>query len=265
MTRLGTTQDGALRLWGGEERPGRIRPITSTSCPKAERRPHAEPELRHGRLAELRPLRLRRRRLGTPGVSGARPTRRNDRGRVPRLLRTAGTSRRADRVRRSVRLRAVHRPNGIPSGGIFTGAEGIKTAEQAAPTAARPDGLRPVLPPGVRHLPEQRESDSARSDVGRESGRDSPTFAMTTSSTSGMAARPSSAEQSVGEFMDFAASCREKPWGGTPCPSPHRSSPESAWVGPNPARRRRGPSRPRRGPGRSQPAGRPAASAPLRW
>ncbi len=41
---------------------------------------------------------------------------------------------------------------GIPAGGLFTGAEGVKTAEQAAiygGTAGR--RLRPLLPPGVRH------------------------------------------------------------------------------------------------------------------
>ena len=35
------------------------------------------------------------------------------------------------RLQRPLRLRSVHR-RGIPSGGLFTGAEGVKTAEEAA-------------------------------------------------------------------------------------------------------------------------------------
>ena len=41
--------------------------------------------------------------------------------------------------------------NGIPAGGLFTGAEGIKTAEQAAVGRRRRPRLRPLLPPGLRH------------------------------------------------------------------------------------------------------------------
>ena len=41
---------------------------------------------------------------------------------------------------------------GIPAGGLFTGAEGVKTAEQAAIVRRhRRRGLRPLLPPGLRH------------------------------------------------------------------------------------------------------------------
>ena len=61
--------------------------------------------------------------------------------------------------------------NGIPAGGLFTGAEGIKTAEQAAiygGTAGR--RLRPVLPPGLRHH-RQPEQHGARPDVGRHRPR----------------------------------------------------------------------------------------------
>ena len=88
------------------------------------------PELRHGRLAELRPVRVRRQRRHRAG----RPRRlRRHRGLLQRLLRRPGPGLRADRLRRPVRLRALHRPGvGIPAGGLFTGAEGIKTAAQAA-------------------------------------------------------------------------------------------------------------------------------------
>ena len=42
---------------------------------------------------------------------------------------------------------------GIPSGGLFTGAEGIKTAEEAAHLGRNSrSGLRSVLPPGMRQL-----------------------------------------------------------------------------------------------------------------
>ena len=41
---------------------------------------------------------------------------------------------------------------GIPAGGLFTGAEGVKTAEQAADVRRhRRRRLRPLLPPGLRH------------------------------------------------------------------------------------------------------------------
>ena len=52
---------------------------------------------------------------------------------------------------------------GIPSGGLFTGAEGIKTAEEAAlwgGTAG--DAVRPLLPPGVRHLRQQQQHRAGR-------------------------------------------------------------------------------------------------------
>ena len=41
---------------------------------------------------------------------------------------------------------------GIPAGGLFSGAEGIKTAEQAAVYGGTAGvAVRPVLPPGLRH------------------------------------------------------------------------------------------------------------------
>ena len=45
----------------------------------------------------------------------------------------------------------------IPAGGLFTGAEGIKTAQQAADVRWNGrDGVRPLLPPGLRHVREQQ-------------------------------------------------------------------------------------------------------------
>ena len=66
-----------------------------------------EPQLRHGRLAQLRPLRLRRRRLGhrTAGPPGSAQIEAvfND------YFAGAGPGARADGVRRPLRLRPVHR------------------------------------------------------------------------------------------------------------------------------------------------------------
>ena len=57
--------------------------------------------------------------------------------------------------------------NGVPAGGLFTGAEGIKTAAQAAIYGGTAGvAVRPVLPPGVRHDREP-EQHGARPDVGR--------------------------------------------------------------------------------------------------
>ena len=56
--------------------------------------------------------------------------------------------------------------NGVPAGGLFTGAEGIKTAAQAATYGGTADGaVRPVLPPGMRH-DRQPEQHGARPDAG---------------------------------------------------------------------------------------------------
>ncbi len=60
---------------------------------------------------------------------------------------------------------------GIPAGGLFSGAEGIKTAEQAAiygGTAGAP--YRPVLPPGLRHH-QQHQHHGARPVRGRVRAR----------------------------------------------------------------------------------------------
>ena len=53
--------------------------------------------------------------------------------------------------------------NGIASGGLFTGAEEDKTAEQAG-DLGRHGGcaVRPVLPPGLRHVREQRRPRARR-------------------------------------------------------------------------------------------------------
>ena len=71
--------------------------------------------------------------------------------RVPLERLARRRNRRGHRLRRPLGLRAVHR-GGHPAGGLFTGAEEVKTPEEAA--LGRPGRLavRPVLPPGLRPL-----------------------------------------------------------------------------------------------------------------
>ena len=57
---------------------------------------------------------------------------------------------------------------GIPAGGLFTGAEGIKSAAEAAVYGGTEEWPTPVLPRGVRHLSDQRQLDGARPDGGRD-------------------------------------------------------------------------------------------------
>ena len=53
---------------------------------------------------------------------------------------------------------------GIPAGGLFTGAEGIKTAAQAATYGGTAGiAVRPVLPPGMRHVRRTNSIPGARS------------------------------------------------------------------------------------------------------
>ena len=57
---------------------------------------------------------------------------------------------------------------GIPSGGLFTGAEGIKTRAGGSDSRRhRRRGVRPLLPPGLRHLREQQ-----RRGAGQQQRRD---------------------------------------------------------------------------------------------
>ena len=61
---------------------------------------------------------------------------------------------------------------GIPAGGLFTGAEGIKTAEQAAKYGGTAGvAVRPLLPPGLRH-DHQPERERAERDERRGRARD---------------------------------------------------------------------------------------------
>ncbi len=62
------------------------------------------------------------------------------------------------------RLRGRSSHVGIPSGGLFTGAEGIKTAAAAAIWGGHGGcAVRPVLPPRVRHVRELQTATRSRS------------------------------------------------------------------------------------------------------
>ena len=128
------------------------RRTTSTSLPDAEReQDRAIPELRHGRLAELRPLRLRRRRLRRhrrrPGPAGS--------AQIETLFDDYFAGQGLATEPTAFDGRSDYGPFiavGIPAGGLFTGAEGIKTAEEAAIYGGTAGAaVRPLLPPGLRH------------------------------------------------------------------------------------------------------------------
>ena len=117
-------------LWGAEEAGlvGSTAYVEGLSDGRA-RRDRGEPQLRHDRLAELRPLHLRRRPLRLRTAAGRRSGGLGrDRAHVPALLRSPGPCH--TRRRRSTGARTTARSSRTesPAGGLFTGAEGIKTA-----------------------------------------------------------------------------------------------------------------------------------------
>ena len=113
-------------------RASSARRTTSTTSPAdGPGQDHPLPQLRHDRLAEPRLLRLRRRRLRRgrrrPGPGGL--------GAIEKTFEAFYTSRGLPFKGTDFSGRSDYGPfiaAGIPSGGLFTGAEGIKTAEEAA-------------------------------------------------------------------------------------------------------------------------------------
>ena len=98
-------------------------------------RPHrAVHELRHGRLAELHLHGVRRRRVDVPGAAGVTipPGSEAIEDVYESLLHAGSASRTTTREFSGRSDYQAFIQNGIPAGGLFTGAEVIKTAEQQA-------------------------------------------------------------------------------------------------------------------------------------
>ena len=160
-----------VRVLGrGGVRPARLAALRRQPWPTELAADRREPELRHARLAELRPLRLRRRRLRHPGPPG-RAGSGADREGVQRLLRIAEPRDRADRVRRPLGLRAVHR-RGRPGRRAVLGRGGHQDRGGGGDLRRhRRCAVRRLLPPGMRHG-HQPQLDGAERDVGRRRPRD---------------------------------------------------------------------------------------------
>ena len=121
--------------WSAEESSlvGSTRYVDSLTQAGA-RQDRAEPELRHGRVAELRPLRLRRRQLGLPVGPGAAAGPPGS-AQIEALFHEYFASQGLPSAETPFSGRSDYGPfiaEGIPAGGLFTGAEGIKTPAQAA-------------------------------------------------------------------------------------------------------------------------------------
>ena len=118
--------------WWGAEESGLVgSTFYVNNLTQAERDAHRPvPELRHDRLAELRPVRLRRWRRHRAGRAS----------RARRPSRPSSTTSTPLGARLRARRRSTGGPttgrssldSGIPAGGLFTGAEGIKTPAQVA-------------------------------------------------------------------------------------------------------------------------------------
>ena len=119
---FGAEEHGLLGLGGlhGEPAAGRAR------------QDRGDAELRHGRLAQLRALRLRRRPVGLRAARGRRAA---GSAEIERLFLDYFESQGLATEPTAFDGRSDYGPfifAGIPAGGLFTGAEEIKTAEQAA-------------------------------------------------------------------------------------------------------------------------------------
>src|SRR5690606_20906242 len=155
-------QQAPLRLVGGRgAEPPRLAALRGEPLARRAVEDQGVPQLRHDRLAEPRLQDLRRRRLrrhrrarGTAGI-------RRDRGAVPALLRRAGGAAQRHRLRRPLRLRAVHR-GGHPGGRAVH--RGRRHQDRGRGRVVRRRGgtrLRPLLPPGLRHHRQHQQAGSA--------------------------------------------------------------------------------------------------------
>ena len=134
------------RRGGGSDRLAVLRRLAHRPPDQEHRR---QPELRHGWLAQLRPVRLRRRRVGHQ-LAGLDRLRRR-RGRLPQVLRLAAARHRADGLRRPLGLRRVHQrrdPGRRPVHGRGGREDGRGGGDLRRHRRGR---VRPLLPPGLRH------------------------------------------------------------------------------------------------------------------
>ncbi len=133
MAELGIEPRNRVRFafWGAEESGliGSQHYVDSLDEERAQG-PRPLPQLRHGRLTELRALRLRRRRLRVRQRTARRARARSRRSSTEYFASQGLESEPTEFDGRSDYDAFINA--GVPAGGLFTGAEGIKTAEQAA-------------------------------------------------------------------------------------------------------------------------------------
>ena len=166
--RASADQPGPLRLLGGGGvGPAGGHPLHRGAGLRGSPNIAHESQLRHARLAELRATRLRRRLLGYPcaGLGAHRePGCCEDRAKTSW---STSTARGLATEPTAFDGRSDYKPfqdNGIPAGGLFTGAEGTKTAEQAVKWGGPGrHAVRPQLPPARRH-DRQRQRHRLRAD-----------------------------------------------------------------------------------------------------
>ena len=157
-------EHAALRVVGRRgSGPGRVDGVRERPEPGRTRPDRALPELRHGRVAELHPDGLRRRPVVVPAARrGADPAGSTAIEDVFESYYTMVGEPYDDTQFTGRSDYQAFIVNGIPSGGLFTGAEQMKTAEQQAIWGGTGRAVRPVLPPGLRHVRERQRPRARR-------------------------------------------------------------------------------------------------------
>ena len=224
--------EGPLHLVGRRgERPRRLQLLRREPQRQGGGQDRRDARLRHARVARTTSAasttvtattRPRTRRPNPPGPAGS--------GKVEQVFddwfRVAGHEERARRVRRPLGLRRLH-ARGIPSGGIFAGAEGVKTRRAGADLRRRRGlVLRPVLPPDLRQPvdgPDRRHAAQRRGPA--PGGPTTPTSAPRARKMAGGALRASRSSPAPRPTACTTSRCPRrfgtKPHGGKP-PKPPR-------------------------------------------